>query len=88
MTWFITLVAGLLLGFAVGRTSAGKPIDWRKATIALLVGLVIAAAVSWWADHRTSTGGYACTQDAKQCPDGSYVGRVGPRCEFAACPTH
>lgn len=28
-----------------------------------------------------------CTQDAKQCPDGSYVGRTGPRCEFAECPT-
>ncbi|HXK36001.1 MAG TPA: GerMN domain-containing protein [Candidatus Paceibacterota bacterium] len=27
-----------------------------------------------------------CTQDAKLCPDGSYVGRVGPNCEFAACP--
>ena len=24
--------------------------------------------------------------DAKQCPDGSYVGRSGPNCEFAACP--
>jgi hypothetical protein len=28
-----------------------------------------------------------CTQEAKMCPDGSYVGRVGPRCEFSACPT-
>lgn len=28
-----------------------------------------------------------CTQDAKQCPDGSYVGRRGPNCEFVACPT-
>lgn len=27
-----------------------------------------------------------CTQDAKLCPDGSYVGRTGPQCEFAACP--
>lgn len=27
-----------------------------------------------------------CTQDAKMCPDGSYVGRVGPSCAFAACP--
>ena len=27
-----------------------------------------------------------CTQDAKQCPDGSYVGRTGPKCEFAPCP--
>ncbi len=27
----------------------------------------------------------ACTMDAKQCPDGSYVGRTGPNCEFI-CP--
>ena len=27
-----------------------------------------------------------CTQDAKLCPDGSYVSRQGPNCEFAACP--
>ena len=29
----------------------------------------------------------ACTQDAKQCPDGSFVGRTGPNCQFTACPT-
>ena len=28
----------------------------------------------------------ACTMDAKLCPDGSYVGRVPPDCDFAACP--
>ena len=28
----------------------------------------------------------ACTMEAKECPDGSYVGRTGPNCEFAACP--
>jgi len=27
-----------------------------------------------------------CTMDAMMCPDGSYVGRTGPNCEFAACP--
>lgn len=32
------------------------------------------------------TGQTACTQEAKLCPDGSYVGRTGPNCEFAACP--
>lgn len=26
-----------------------------------------------------------CTQDAKQCADGSWVGRSGPNCEFV-CP--
>lgn len=28
-----------------------------------------------------------CTADAKICPDGSGVGRTGPKCEFAPCPT-
>ncbi len=27
-----------------------------------------------------------CAMDAKQCPDWSYVSRVPPSCEFAACP--
>ncbi|MBP6858008.1 MAG: carboxypeptidase regulatory-like domain-containing protein [Candidatus Pacebacteria bacterium] len=27
----------------------------------------------------------ACTMDAMQCPDGSYVGRTGPDCQFI-CP--
>ncbi len=30
-------------------------------------------------------GMVACTMEAKQCPDGSYVGRGGPKCEFAPC---
>jgi len=28
----------------------------------------------------------ACTLEAKLCPDGTYVGRTGPNCEFAPCP--
>ncbi|MEK7624958.1 MAG: Hint domain-containing protein [Patescibacteria group bacterium] len=28
-----------------------------------------------------------CTQEAKQCQDGSYIGRTGPNCEFADCPS-
>lgn len=28
-----------------------------------------------------------CTMEAKQCPDGSYVGRIPPSCEFAQCPS-
>lgn len=33
----------------------------------------------------SGTGG-VCTAEAKVCPDGSSVGRVGPSCNFAACP--
>ncbi len=28
----------------------------------------------------------ACTMEAMQCPNGSYVSRQGPTCAFAACP--
>ena len=28
----------------------------------------------------------ACTMEARLCPDGSYVGRTGPNCEFTPCP--
>jgi hypothetical protein len=27
-----------------------------------------------------------CTMDALECPDGTYVGRIPPTCEFAPCP--
>jgi hypothetical protein len=27
-----------------------------------------------------------CTMEAMACPDGSYVSRTGPHCEFAPCP--
>ncbi len=33
-------------------------------------------------DHRIIP---VCTKEAKICPNGSVVGRVGPKCEFAAC---
>lgn len=29
----------------------------------------------------------ACTEEAKICPDGSSVGRSGPKCEFTPCPS-
>ncbi len=38
------------------------------------------------ADNPEETDDFvACTMDAMQCPDGSYVGRTGPNCAFV-CP--
>jgi hypothetical protein len=34
--------------------------------------------------HNENT---VCPMDARQCPDGSYVGRSGPMCEFSPCGT-
>ncbi len=37
-------------------------------------------------DENPVEDGVACTMDARLCPDGSYVGRTGPNCEFKPCP--
>lgn len=29
--------------------------------------------------------GFMCTMEAKLCPDGTYVGREGPNCDFKSC---
>jgi hypothetical protein len=36
--------------------------------------------------YKPIGGQLACTEEAKLCPDGSYVSRTGPKCRFTACP--
>lgn len=35
---------------------------------------------------QSTTEPVACTMDAKACPDGTFVGRIPPNCEWASCP--
>ncbi len=55
---------------------------------ALLVLLVIigSSILIWKKYSENPIVPIACTLEAKICPDGSAVGRVGPNCEFSACP--
>lgn len=55
-----------------------------KIFFALILLLVVGGAASFFA-QKPSGNQIACTADAKLCPDGSAVGRTGPKCEFAAC---
>lgn len=72
----------------------------RNTFIVILAIIVAAAAIVYFVKPEVfmpaSTSkeptqeipsGVVCTMDAKICPDGSAVGRTGPNCEFAACPT-
>jgi hypothetical protein len=58
----------------------------KNALVILLVviglGIIAADAV----DLFRTKDSVMCTMEARQCPDGSYVGRTGPKCEFSACP--
>ncbi len=73
-----------------------KPISEQKSELKkslpkwplIIVGVILLATLI--------TGGYVlsknqnkqmgCTTEAKICPNGSSVGRTGPKCEFSACP--
>ncbi len=57
-------------------------------TAIVVVALLLAVIITILEIRSTSEEGpVACTMDAKMCPDGSAVGRVGPQCEFAECPS-
>ena len=57
-------------------------------TVIVLIALVVVAGALWWTLPITNPmmeEPVVCTADAMQCPDGSFVGRTGPNCEFV-CP--
>lgn len=49
--------------------------------------LAILVAGGYYFTREESLDGVMCTMEAKMCPGGTYVGRSGPKCEFAACPS-
>jgi hypothetical protein len=38
-------------------------------------------------NNEKPTESKICTQEAKMCPNGMYVSRTGPNCEFSPCQT-
>lgn len=54
--------------------------------LVILATVALVSGIFWWRSS-VSISQKACTLEAKLCPDGSSVGRSGPNCEFAACPT-
>ena len=55
----------------------------------LVVLLLIAVGITFFVKGRVSEpegDQVFCTMEALICPDGSYVGRSGPKCAFTACP--
>lgn len=57
-----------------------------KKTFLAFTTLLLLTACQPKNDEPTPSKPVACTDEAKVCPDGSYVGRTGPNCEFSACP--
>lgn len=57
------------------------------AVVLIIIGVLALGGGGYYAVKKFQKPAIqACTQEAKQCPDGSYVSRTGPNCEFSACP--
>lgn len=75
------------------RKEHNNPMQRGFAPVYLLIGIVMLATLggTYYFGKSIispkSNQPKACTQEAKQCPDGSYVGRTEPNCEFKPCPT-
>ena len=58
----------------------------NKTILIILLVLVVLAGIFYLYNKTIApVEPIACTQEAKQCPDGTFVGRTGPNCEFADC---
>ncbi len=58
----------------------------NKILIVVLVVAVLAlGGVLVYQNYWPKAQPVGCTLEVKLCPDGSYVGRTGPNCEFAEC---
>lgn len=58
--------------------------------VLILAGILIATAIIggvYYFLKVNTPSQKVCTLEAKICPDGTSVGRVGPNCEFSPCPT-
>lgn len=53
-------------------------------SVAILIGIVW-VAFSFFKKEKQGKE-ISCTAEARVCPDGSTVGRSGPKCEFSLCP--
>lgn len=82
---------GLIVAIGIIALTAGgglyfKEVQNKKMQIQIELGLEKKARELKEKIENRGAGVF-CTQDVKQCPDGSYVSRTGPNCEFKSCPS-
>jgi hypothetical protein len=63
-------------------SNKGFAIPLLILALAILIGLGVFVYIQSNTVKTLIPEPVACTEEARQCPDGSYVGRTGPNCEF------
>ena len=75
-----------ILGTIVLFAKISRPAAWLLIPYIIWVSFAGYLNFSIWQLSKKGLERVACTLEAKLCPDGSAVGRTGPKCEFAKCP--
>jgi len=80
---WLAIAATIWVFAKISRSAA-----WLLLPYLLWVSFAMYLTTAIWLLNRNVplSQGVLCTMEAKQCPDGSYVGRIPPKCEFAPCP--
>jgi len=72
-----------------------KPEEFKKGKgfpkfIIILIIILVISAIGYfiYQNYFKTEELVMCSEEAKLCPDGSYVVRVSPSCEFAECPAN
>ncbi len=81
----VLLWAAIVMTIFIFR-KVSKPAAWLFVPYIIWVSFALYLNLSILLLSNNNPGAIFCTQEAKQCPDGSYVGRTGPKCEFSPCP--
>lgn len=81
-----TFFVGALVALIIPLSASALSIDEIRAQIQVLTQQIQQLQDQLKMITTPTTTPVVCAMDAKVCPDGSSVGRVGSRCEFAACP--
>ncbi|MFA7394999.1 MAG: TspO/MBR family protein [Candidatus Paceibacterota bacterium] len=83
----------IILWLAIAATifvfaKVSRPAAWLLVPYILWVSFAGYLNFMFWQLNSPINSGeeIVCTMDAKQCPDGSFVGRIPPDCDFAPCP--
>jgi tryptophan-rich sensory protein len=77
---WLGILATIIVFHPISRGAA-----WLLLPYLLWVGFAGFLNYSIWKMPADQIGPVYCAQDVRLCPDGSYVGRIPPRCEFAFC---
>jgi tryptophan-rich sensory protein len=76
-----------ILATIIAFARVSKPAAWLLVPYILWVSFAGFLNYSLWQLNKVSPeDSVFCTLEAKLCPDGSYVGRTAPDCEFSPCP--